>query len=98
MASHPDMVPNYVDMPEKDIDSAAWTDALSMIQPAKEVVETLTDMMTLIGADLLTAYLAFYGSVKGAAKHNVPGSTTVLQDLARFFKRGSNTPTTPPTP
>ena len=104
MAAHPELVPGFVDIAEKNLDSAAWQDALGMYRSAGEVFEILDDLLHLLGADLLTAYLAFYGNVKNAARHNVAGGTTVYEDLRRFFPRGGGSsgsgggPVPPPTP
>lgn len=88
MATHPDVIPGYVDMPEKDKDSAAFGDLAEMLAPAMEICEMLSDTVHLVGADLLKAYLTFYSAVQMAAKNNVPGATTLLEDLRRFIPRG----------
>jgi hypothetical protein len=102
MQAHPEMVPAFVDMAEKNKDSASWHDTADMWRPAKEITEILADILHLVGADLMTAYLAFYGSVKGASRHNVAGSSTVYDDLRRFFPRGvgsgGGSPVPPPAP
>ena len=48
--------------------------------------------------DTYLAYLSFYKNVKQAAKRNVPGANTVLDNLKRFFPRGGGTPRPPPAP
>lgn len=99
MATHPTLVPPYVDMAEKTKDSAAWTDLTEMLSPSREISEMLGDTRHVAGADLLGAYLPFYGSVQQAAKHNVAGADTTLGTLRPFFPRGRrSTPTPPPAP
>lgn len=98
MAAHPEFVPSFVSMAEKNKDSAAFGTAFEMLIPVKEVVDLLVDTLHLLGADLLVAYLAFYGNVQLAAKNKVPGADVILADLKPFFRRGAGVPTPPPGP
>lgn len=98
MAAHPEMLPNYVDMAELTLDRALRTALRDLHQQMCALCEGIEDTMTAAGVDTYLAYLSFYNNVKQAAKRNVPGANTVLDNLKRFFPRGGTPPTPPPTP
>ncbi len=47
----------------------------------------LSDTITLSGSEAYTAALAYYNSVKQAAKANVPNTQPVYEDLRKRFER-----------
>jgi hypothetical protein len=96
MAQLPGIVPNYIDQAELDADMQARRDLIPRLMRAKSILESIDDTAVLLGSDVLTNCLAFYRSVKAAAKANVPGSTTVHQDLAQQF-HGRRSPAPPQT-
>lgn len=97
MAAHPEMVPSFIDMTELAADRALRTALRDLHQQMCAKCEGLEDTMTAAGVDMYLAYLSFYANVKQAAKRNVPGANTVLDNLKRFFPRGGSAPTpTPP--
>lgn len=98
MAAHPEMVPNFVDMTEVGLDRALRTALRDMHQQMCALCEGIEDTMTAAGVDTYLAYLSFYNNVKNAAKRNVPGANTVLDNLKRFFPRRGTPPPPPPTP
>jgi len=100
MTAHPEMVPNFVDMTEVAKDRALRTALRDLHQQMCALCEGLEDTLTAAGVDTYLAYLSFYNNVKQAAKRNVPGANTVLDNLKRFFPRGGggSTPPTPPNP
>jgi hypothetical protein len=98
MGLHPDLIPTYVDMPELAIDSALFTQLDTIKACANELCEGINDTHQAVGSDMYLAYLSFYNNVKQAAKRNVPGANTVLDNLKRFFPRGGGTPPPPPAP
>jgi hypothetical protein len=101
MAAHPELVPGFVDMPEVNKDRALRTALREVFQKLGPLCEAVDDTQTAAGVDTYLAYLSFYSNVKQAAKRNVPGANTILDNLKRFFPRGGSggpvTPT-PPTP
>ncbi len=54
-------------------------------QIAQPLVDMLDDTMLLCGSEAYVSVLAFYTYLKGAAKMNVPGAKTVLDDLSTRF-------------
>ena len=98
MAAHPELVPNFVDMDELALDRALRTVLRDLHQRMCALCEGIEDTLTAAGVDTYLAYLSFYNNVKQAAKRNVPGANTVLDNLKRFFPRGGGAPPPPPTP
>lgn len=96
---NPKLVPNYVDFTElkKDLDAVELLRQL--LYPLEEIAQNTEDTMTVAGSEAYTAALAFYDSVKVAAKAGVPGAMTIVNDLkVRFdYRRGKGTDTPPPT-
>jgi len=96
MTAHPDLVPGYTDTTELAADRALRTDLRDILQRVSALCEGVEDTMTAAGVDTYLAYLSFYNNVKQAARRNVPGSNTVLDNLKRFFPRGGAQPPPPP--
>jgi hypothetical protein len=82
-------VPAYIDVKELKTDLDA-VDALSQIfRPVEQLYLNLEDTITLSGSEAYVASLAFYNSVKQAAKINVPGAKAIAEDLGyRFSGQG----------
>jgi len=95
MAAHPDLVPSYIDATELAKDRELRLDLLEILQSAREVCDTLEDTAHVAGSDVLLAYLAFYANAKQAAKRGVPGASTLIDNLARFFPTGRRAVTPP---
>jgi hypothetical protein len=95
MAAHPDFVPSYVDPAELAKDRELRHDLLEILQAAREVTETLEDTAYAAGSDVLLAYLAFYSNAKQAAKRGVPGASTLIDNLSRFFPNTRRNPSVP---
>jgi hypothetical protein len=51
--------------------------------------DNLRDTQMLAGSDAYTAALAYYNSVKQAAKMNVPNAKTIQEELGKRFERGA---------
>lgn len=85
MKSDPTLVPGYIDMTELDKDMKAREDIDPLFTTMRSVFESLDDTMLLIGNDIYNNCIAFYKAVKAASLANVPGSTSIYQDLAQQF-------------
>jgi len=98
-AQRPELVPGFTDTAEVALDRALVSDLLPCLQQLAPLCEGLEDSITAAQSDLLMADLAFYSSVKDAAKRNVPGADTIYNDLkARFPGRPRGGQNPPPTP
>jgi hypothetical protein len=101
MHDNPTLVPPYIDTAEYEKDYAARVAMKPIEAKLQQLYEMFDDTFVLLGHDLFTNSIAFYNAVKTAAKNNVPGSTTIYQDLKQQFPGGGKktvTPATPPTP
>ena len=78
-------VPPYVNGEELEIDLNAFETLRQIRQIAQPIVDMLDDTMLLSGSEAYVAVLAFYTYLKGAAKMNVPGAKTILDDLSSRF-------------
>ena len=81
----PGIVPAYLDITRLDADITARQDISPRLARTKSILESLDDTKVLLGSDIFDNCIFFYRAVKAAAQANVPGSTTVYQDLAVQF-------------
>lgn len=85
MATNPALVPSYIDRSEFDRDVKARADLEPVYNIMRSVFESIDDTILLLGSDIYTNCIAFYKAVKAASSANVPGSTSIYQDLAQQF-------------
>jgi hypothetical protein len=78
-------VPAYIDVKELKTDIDAVEALVQVFRPVDQLYHNLNDTITLSGSEAYVAALAFYGSVKQAAKINVPGAKAIAEDLSRRF-------------
>lgn len=99
MASRPELVPGFIDMPELAKDRKLIDDLLPCLRELAPICEGLEDTVSLAYTDVYVADLAFNASVKQAAKRGVPGTDTIYDDLKERFpgrpKASGSTPSTP---
>lgn len=82
-------VPAYIDVKELKTDFDAVEALAQIFRPVEQLYFNLSDTMTLSGSEAYVASLAFYNSVKQAAKMNVPGAKAIAEDLKiRFSGQG----------
>jgi hypothetical protein len=80
--------PPYLNPADLEVDIKAFETIRQIRQVVQPVADMLDDTMLLCGSEAYVAVLAFYSYLKGAAKMNVPGAKTILDDLgARFPSR-----------
>jgi len=72
--SDAEFAPAYLDVPElkKDLDAVGMLTLVA--RPIEQLSEMLNDTIMLAGSEAFVASLAYYNSVKQAAKMNVPGA------------------------
>ncbi len=88
--TNPKFRPPYVDVPEMETDFQAVKDLSDIYRPLKELMTNLSSTITEAGSETLTPALAYYNSVKQAAKQNVPDAKTIYEDLRKRFEKSSN--------
>ena len=87
MEQYPDYVPRYIDKAEFDKDYTAREVLESRMIKLEGITEQVEDTKKLLDFDNYQAALSFYRSVKILESENVPGVTTMLDDLKQFFPR-----------
>lgn len=94
MQSNPDFVPAFVSVEEAENDYAAFTDLREFLRPVAQITDNLDDTAVLAGSEAWQAALAFYNSVKAAAKMGVPNASAIYEDLRPRFEqqRAKTTP------
>jgi hypothetical protein len=92
----PNIVPGYIDITKLDADLRARKDIAPNLNRVKSIQESLDDTNVLLGVDVYTNCLSFYRSLKNAALANVPGSSSIYDDLSKQFP-GQPTPEQPKT-
>lgn len=85
--SRPEFVPFYLSPEELKIDFKAVNDLKQILREAEQLCQSLSDTITMSGSEAYTAALAYYSSVKQAAKSNVPNAQPVYEDLRKRFER-----------
>ncbi len=83
--NNPQFVPSYIDVPELKVDVDATSSLLQIDRPLEQLAQNLNDTVMLCGSEANVAALAFYNSVKQAAKMKVPGAESIANDLGERF-------------
>lgn len=86
LESNKDLVPSFIDVEEYVIDVDGMNELHEYLTPIKQLASLLDDSMKLAGSEAYVTALAFYKSVKNAAKMNIPGAKEVNEELSRRFK------------
>ena len=87
--SNPEFAPAYMNVPELQVDIKAVDDLQDVYRPLLQLMQKLDDSIMLSGSEAYVASLAYYNSVKIAAKMNVPNAKAIFDDLKkRFVKNG----------
>ncbi len=98
MEQNPSLVPGFVDLTELAMDRALRIPLNDIAREVSSLAGSVEDTCTLVGHETYMAELAFYQSVRQAAKRGIPGAQTILDDLRERFPGSVLTPATPPTP
>ncbi|WP_320052051.1 hypothetical protein [uncultured Acetobacteroides sp.] len=86
--SHPEYMPVYVDKVEMKKDFKLWGDLTTMGRTSALLTESINDTAIQAGNEAMEAALAYYNSVRDAAKHGASEAQTIYDDLkARFQGR-----------
>jgi len=83
-------IPPYSNVVELAVDLKGYDTLRQVLQTIMPTIDRLDDTMALSGSEAYVAALAFYNYIKGAAKSNVPGAQTILDDLSVRFPGRTN--------
>ena len=93
MEQYPAYVPSFLDTAEFNNDYAARQQIETRLQRLQSIAEQLSDTKVLLDHDNYFNALSFYRNIRFLSNENVPGTTTLYQDMKQFFT--SNTPSSP---
>ncbi|MDR1660969.1 MAG: hypothetical protein LBR95_00850 [Azoarcus sp.] len=89
---NPDLTPAYINMSEFDIDLAGARALLGVSNQLQRVTQLLGDTSMAAGNEAFQSALAFYNSLREAAKANVEGAKTLYTELKDRFPGGPRRP------
>jgi hypothetical protein len=98
MASNPEFLPGFVQLAEVDKDRALRAQIMEFWPQIQTLCESLDDTLMIVNSELWMADLAFYQTVREAAKRGRAGADTIYNDLKQRFPGGNAQPTPPPGP
>ena len=84
--TNPEMAPAYLDVNELQIDVQSVRELNQLARQSQKLASGLDDTMMLAGSEAYVASLAYYNSVKVAARLNVPGAKLIHDDLKKRFE------------
>jgi hypothetical protein len=94
MATRPDLVPSFLDKTEMAKDRQLVADLLPCLRELAPLCEALADTIMQANSDTYLGDLAFYQSVRQAAKRGVSGADTIYQDLQERYPGRKKKPKT----
>lgn len=83
----PDFTPPYMEVEELAIDIKAVNDLTQVYRQVDQLCQGLNDTIMQSGSEAFAEALAYYNSVKQAAKMNRPNAKAVYEDLKKRFER-----------
>lgn len=97
MSTNPEFLPGFISTAEVTKDQALRNQVGQFEPNLRTLMESVSDTLMLLGSELLMADLAYYQSVREAAKRGRPGADTIYNDLRTRFP-GSSPQPAPPAP
>lgn len=88
--TNPEFAPPYLNVNDlgEDVENVKLLTEID--NPLEQIVTGLDDTIMLAGSEAYTASLAYYNSIKQAAKQNIPNAKNIYEDLrARFPQKGN---------
>ena len=95
-AQRPDLVPNFVSVPETTKDRTL----IAQMKTINAILAQLADdgfcTELVLGGDIADSDKAFYGNARFAAANGVPGAQAIYDDLKQRYPSVPRKPATPP--
>jgi hypothetical protein len=85
ITQHPDLLPAYASAEEVNKDATLTSQLTSIARKLRVLADKIDDTASVAGMEALAGVLAFYNSVKQAARNNVDGAQTIYDDLSERF-------------
>ena len=88
MASHPEFTPGFVEPAEVAKDRSLRSQILEFSAELNTLNQAVDDTLMVLGSELWMADLAYYQSVREAARRGRGGADSIYQDLRQRFPGG----------
>jgi hypothetical protein len=85
--SNPQFTPAYLDVAELEKDLNVATGLTPLLRICAQLTSNLDDTIMLSGSEAYVSSLAYYNTVKQAARMNVPDAKPIFEDLQQRFPR-----------
>lgn len=82
----PKILPPYTDLDELERDLKLFNNLQNIAKEIDRLADMINDTRIAAGSDAYTAALTIYNSAKQAAKMNVPGTKSIVDDLKTTFE------------
>ncbi len=90
--NNPDFLPPYYSGEEVEKDAKLKGQLSSIARKLRVLADKIEDTASIAGMEALSGVLAYYNTVKQAARNNINGAQTIHDDLgARFSGRQKDT-------
>jgi hypothetical protein len=89
----PRIVPPFTELNEYTRDLGLYRSLGPVENEVLSLAEMISDTRMAAGADAFQSALSIYNSSKGAAKSNIPGTQTIVDELGKLFNGRSKTVT-----
>jgi hypothetical protein len=90
MSNHAEFVPGFLDMEEVARDRALRAQILGFWSTLHALTEQVDDTLMVVNQDIWMANLAYYQSVREAAKRGRPNAQTLYEDMRTRFPGNSS--------
>ncbi len=87
MEEYPQHIPPFIDKDEFDKDFASRAIIEKRLIRIEGITEQLSDTKILLDNDNYSNALTFYRNIRFLSKEEVPGTTSIVEDLSQFFSR-----------
>jgi len=95
--SNPEFAPTFIDLEGLASDMKVYEQLLPVYRLVFQLENKLNDTILQAGAECYTSSLAYYNSVKFAARMDAPGAKAIADDLSkRFSNQGTKAQTASP--
>ncbi|CAL1519348.1 hypothetical protein [Chitinophaga sp. MM2321] len=85
--SNPQFTPAYMDVAELEKDLNVVTALTPLLRICEQLTSNLDDTIMLSGSEAYVMALAYYNTVKQAARMSVPDAKAIFEDLQQRFPR-----------
>ena len=98
MTTNPEFLPGFIQVSEVDKDQALRVKVLGVFAELKTLFDSIGDTTMVLSGEIWLACLAYYQSVREAARRKRAGAEVIYNDLKTRFPGATPPPVTPAPP